>query len=61
MHSCSLIDSRPPLFTEKFVKRQKYIAVVKVIETRDKKSESNNVTRVSSRELLWVRDTPRLL
>ena len=49
MHSCSLIDSRPPLFTEKFVKRQKYIAVVKVIETRNKKLESNNVTRVSSK------------
>ena len=49
MHSCSIIDSRPPLFTEKFVKRQKYIAVVKVIETRNKKLESNNVTRVSSK------------
>ena len=51
MQNCSFIDSRPPLFTEKFVKRQKYIAVIKVIETRDKKPESNNVKHASSKRV----------
>ena len=51
MHNSSLIDSRPPLFTEKFVKRQKYIAVIKVIETRDIKPESNIVKDDSSKRI----------
>ena len=60
IQNCSLIDSRPPRFTENFVKSQKYIAVIKVIETSDKKPESNNLKYASSKRIFCPGDTPKL-
>ena len=42
------------------MKRQKYIAVVKVIETRNKKLESNNVTRLIKENFVGKRYTGAL-